>query len=353
MNPSQPDKLLSADNGAGIIGDTQQIASALGTNQSTALPLLIGVGSRQSLNLWFDVYTVVAGSAMRVADETSDFTGNITESANISFKGPARSALSGTQVLLGQFQVKVFDGIAPANPPDSDLNADPFSNITIMTESGPESRPALAVDPTVPTRFAIAANDYAARTVRISTTQDGGPTWHVSTLSRSALNQNFDTAENPSLAFDSSGRLSIVYTLANLSDSSNAVVITESSDGISFSTPAAITYHAAADQIIDSRPVIAIRRGSGRYVAWDSLSLSTLKYSIDLVRSEEGGVFGPVTTVVSDALVSSPTLALGKNQVYLGWDEWGFNSSPPYNTGGRLMVNIFSRRAEDQFQAGA
>src|ERR1051326_5263054 len=101
---------------------------------------------------------------------------------------------------------------------------------------------AVAVDPTVSTRFAIEANDYTAQTVRVSTTQDGGLTWHVSTLSRSVLNQNFDTAENPSLAFDSSGRLSIVYTLADISDASNAVVITESSDGISFGPPAVITY---------------------------------------------------------------------------------------------------------------
>jgi hypothetical protein len=77
-------------------------------------------------------------------------------------------------------------------------------------------------------------------------------------------------------------------------------------------------------------------------VAWDSLSTSTGRYSINLVRSEERGLFGPVATVVADALVSSPTLALSETAAYIGWDEWGFNSGPPHNTGGRLMMTSSS-----------
>ena len=56
------------------------------------------------------------------------------------------------------------------------------------------------------------------------------------------------------------------------------------------------------------------------------------------MRSEEGGIFGPVTTVVDNVLASSPALTLSKNTIYVGWDEWGFNSTPPYDTGGRLMI---------------
>jgi hypothetical protein len=45
---------------------------------------------------------------------------------------------------------------------------------------------------------------------------------------------------------------------------------------------------------------------------------------------------------VSNALVSSPALALTKNHIYVGWDEWGFNSAPPYTSGGRLMITSSS-----------
>ena len=100
----------------------------------------------------------------------------------------------------------------------------------------------------------------------------------------------------------------------------------------------AITFHPASERVIDSRPVIAINPRAGRFVAWDSVSLTTSLYSINVARSPEGGLFGPVTTVVRNGQVSSPALALGKHVVYIGWDEWGFNSSPPYNAAGRLMI---------------
>ena len=70
-----------------------------------------------------------------------------------------------------------------------------------------------------------------------------------------------------------------------------------------------------------------------------------------MARSEERGLFGAVTTVVADALVSSPTLALSKTAVYIGWDEWGFDSRPPYNTGGRLMMTSAPIEGSTNFSA--
>ena len=240
--------------------------------------------------------------------------------------------------MIGQYQLLISDGIAPAVPPDSNFIGDPLSNAGVITGPGVQSRPTVAVDPIIPRRIAVAANDYATRSVRVSTSQDGGLTWHATTLSRTVLNQNFVTAGNPSLAFDSLGRLSVAYTLANPFDSANAVVVSESTDGINFNPPMAITFHPASERVIDSRPVVASNPRAGRFVAWDSLSLTTSLYSINVARSPEGGLFGPVTTVVRNGQVSSPALALGKHVVYIGWDEWGFNSSPPYNAAGRLMI---------------
>jgi len=331
LDPAHPDRLTSADNGGGVAGDNQNIGvSSLASGKSTPVSFRVGLGSRQPFALYVDLYTVLSGSADTASDAAS-FKARLFRTAEAADPAP------GVPVLIGRYQLDPLVAI-PSPPPVSDFTSDLLSNVGVITGPGPQSGPAVAVDPIVSTRIAVASNDYVAGTVRVSTSTDGGKTWHSTTLSRTVNNQDFYTAQNPSLGFDSSGKLSVVYTLANLNDSANAVVISESSDGIHFNPPSALTFHLASDRIIDNRPVIAIKSGAGRYVAWDTFSTATLQYSINLVRSEEGGVFGPVTNVVSNALVSSPALALSKNIVYVGWDEWGFNSIPPYNTGGRLMI---------------
>jgi hypothetical protein len=163
------------------------------------------------------------------------------------------------------------------------------------------------------------------------------------------LAENFTTAQNPSLAFDSRGKLSIVYTLSFQNQATNAVVISESTDLRNFVGPSVVSFRQQLDGIIDSRPVIAIAPSGDRYVAWDSFSFATLRYSINL-RSEANGVFGPTITVLENGLVSSPALALSKSDVYIGWDDWGFNSTSIDN-GGRLMVTSSPLGAKLDFDA--
>src|SRR5207253_8681667 len=63
-NPAQPDVLLSANNGAGVVGDIQTLSvGPLGTSQSTPVFLLIGVGSRQPFTIYIDLYAALTGSA--------------------------------------------------------------------------------------------------------------------------------------------------------------------------------------------------------------------------------------------------------------------------------------------------
>src|SRR6267142_526113 len=253
--PSQPNVLLTADNGFGHVGDVQKLAiESLGPGASVPLSFLVGIGSRQQFSIFVDFYAVQQGSAAAPEDA--------------GLKELSLAASAGKTTWLQRFGFEV-----------SETSQDSGS---VIAGAGPQSRPAIA--------------------------------------------------------FDTLGRLSVVYTLSNLADSANAVVISESSDGVNWSSPTAISSHLASEGVIDSRPGIAIRFRAGRYVAWDSFSTRTGRYSINVARSEERGLFGAVTTVVADALVSSPTLALSKTAVYIGWDEWGFDSRPPYNTGGRLMM---------------
>ena len=353
QNP-QPNKLTNATTCSGVAGtptcaggagDTQNIALSLGAGSPVGLPLVFGLSERRSFNFLFDVYTVLPGPAALSATEStkSDASGvfNVFKALQGLYDVPTKAddtAQPGVRVLLAQYQLQVADP-GPTQPRgDADFNSDPLGNMPIVTGPGPQSRPAVAVDPLVPTHMAIAANDYATQTITVNTSLNGGLTWHGTTLARSVLNQTFAAAAAPALAFDSHGRLSVVYVLANPFNAVNAIVISESSDGVNFSPPVPISFHPASDGIIDSRPAIALRADGGRYVAWDSASTATLRYSIKIARSDEGGVFGPVTTVVEDGLVSSPALALSSKAVYVGWNDWGFNSNAAFDTGGRLMI---------------
>src|SRR6266478_1909449 len=328
-----------------MVGDRQTLTMGPLPHDGTAEvypPLVIGIGSRQPFELYVDLYTSPLVSPMMASDS------GVLKAAPDN--APGR--------LLGRFKFSVFE--ATLNPPGTGPlvsvppvppgpNPGPSGNVGVITGPGSQSRPAVAVDPILPAHMAVASNDSASGSVRVSTTQNSGETWYTTILSRTLGNQTFFGAQDPSLAFDSLGKLSVVYTLSNLNDSSSAIVISESSDGINFNPPAAISFHLASDQIIDSRPVVAIKSGAGRYVAWDSLSLATSRYSINLARSEEGGLFGPVTTVVSNSLVSSPALAVNKSRVHIGWDNWGFNSVPPYKTGGSLMMTSSPNGAQLNF----
>jgi hypothetical protein len=111
-----------------------------------------------------------------------------------------------------------------------------------------------------------------------------------------------------------------------------------------FNPPVALSFHPPEENVIDSRPVIAISPGRGRYVAWENFGSS-----IRIVRSEEGGLFGPPATVVSNALVTAPAIAISSDGVHVGWNEWGYSSEPPYNSGGRLMLASASRDRELEF----
>src|SRR5207237_9406185 len=39
-------------------------------------------------------------------------------------------------------------------------------------------------------------------------------------------------------------------------------------------------------------------------------------------------------------------------RVYIGWDDWGFNSSPPYTSGGRLMITSSRHGGQGQQEQG-
>jgi hypothetical protein len=320
VNPAQPNRLLSADNGAGDVGDIQTLPlSTFGTSQTTDTVFDIGLGSRQPFSISVALYAVPPIFGLTTEGE--------------SFKGKNNAAAGSVGNLVGVFNFNVSEEvISSLSRPGKPEEFGTITNIGVLTGPGPQSRATIAIDPVLPRRMAVASNDSGGKVI-VSTTEDGGQTWRPTRMSHSLGDVNFFNAQSPSIAFDKFGRLSVVYVLANMNDAANAVVISESVDGINFAPPSAIVSHTAAENVIVSRPVIAINSRGGRYVAWENFGSR-----INVVRSEEGGLFGPPITVVSNSQVSSPTIAIGKTDVHIGWNEWGFNSKSPFQTGGRLMM---------------
>jgi hypothetical protein len=229
-NPAQPDKLLSADSGAGLPGDSQSLSLSNGfaSAASTNVIFNIGLGSRQQFTFVVELYGYLMGSSLTADDRAAKFN-------NAAVKPIIPE-------LLGRFAFRV-----PAGGP----GAIPVSNVGVIAESG-QSRPAVAISPVSSSRMAVAANDSNGNVI-VSTTDDNGTTWRSTAMSRTVGGIDFLNARNPSVAFDFKGRLSVVYSLSNMNDDANAIALAESIDNVNFTSPFAITLHKAGDNIIDSR----------------------------------------------------------------------------------------------------
>src|SRR5205807_10668748 len=141
---------LSANNGAGVVGDIQTLSvGPLGTSQSTPVFLLIGVGSRQAFTIYIDLYAALTGSAS-------------TALSDGVLKG--KSAAVPAKTIVGQYQFEISEAGDAATRHVS-FTAAPISNLAVISGAGSQSRPAVAVDPLIPNRVAVASNDYEKRTV--------------------------------------------------------------------------------------------------------------------------------------------------------------------------------------------
>lgn len=316
LDPTRPNRLLSADNGAGVNGDLQTVStSGISSGGSIPVTFNVGLGSRQTFNFFVNLY-----------NNTSN---------------------RGAQSSIAQYQFTISEGRTTSaltkadsnNQFDLTLNTQTADNAALISGAGAQSRPVTAIDANNNNRIAVVANDLNTRKVVLKTTQDGGSSWTTATLPQTVNGTNYFTAQNASLAYDAAGKLYLAYTVGNLNDAANALVVTSTLDGTNFDPLKVLTQHSATEKVIDSRAVIAISSTNAIYVAWDSYTTSSHNFSIKVASAISGGVFRTPLSVVT-GMVSSPALAISKSGiVYLGWNNWGFSSQAPlYNTGGRIMV---------------
>ncbi|MBX7223663.1 MAG: putative Ig domain-containing protein [Blastocatellia bacterium] len=291
-----PNRLKTADNGAGAVGDIQTVAGGLGTGASTPVTFVIGVATtRVPFQFYIDLYGVSA-----------------TNPGNRPL-GTYRFEVGGTTAgrLVESEPVLNFD--------DGSGTWQQAANTALIGGIGPQSSPVVAVHPKNTLQMAVAANDYTSRTVAVRLTGDGGSSWRTMALSRTLGGEQFYTAQEPVAAYSPGGELFVVYTLANLTDATNALVLVRDNDRLTFSAPRALALHAASEGTFACRPALTFDNAGQPVVAWESVVGATGLRTIRLARLVGTSV---VTSNVRQGFVSQPTVAVTANGICVGWNEW-------------------------------
>ncbi|MBX7218566.1 MAG: hypothetical protein K1Y36_01355 [Blastocatellia bacterium] len=303
LAPGQPYTLLTADNQAGLPGDVQTLPlGTLGGGQTYPVTFTVGIaGARQPFRIDVALYAATNNSPR------PDFVGRYQFVVNQNqFSNPKGAVLDGR------------DGTVVPNAP--------FDRESLMIGgNGAQSSPVAISNPKNPLQMAVACTDYASRSISIRTTNDGGNSWQTTTLPATVQGVSYYSAQSPSLSYSGSGELFVAYTVANLTDSANAVVVARSTNGLSFGTTVLSSY-GATQVVYESRPTVAVA-GDGRvFVVWESLNPLKNTSSIIVARA-----FGPdlPRTTLRQGFVSHPTLAITPGGTVLaGWNEWdGKNQS--------------------------
>src|SRR5262249_22562435 len=144
--------------------------------------------------------------------------------------------------------------------------------------------------------------------------------------------QSFYTAQEPVVGYSPSGELVVAYTMGNLTDSANALVLVRTGDRLTFGLPTAIASHASAEGVFACRPALAFDADGQPMVAWESVTGTTGSGAIRLARLT-GKTF--VATTLRQGFVSQPTVAVTSGGICIGWNEWS-KSTP--NQVGQLMT---------------
>ncbi|MBX7221060.1 MAG: hypothetical protein K1Y36_14020 [Blastocatellia bacterium] len=184
--------------------------------------------------------------------------------------------------------------------------------------SGSQAGVRATVDPKEPRRMAVVANDYATGNVLVKYTEDGVG-WRQLALSRTVNGKTYQTAFEPSAAYDQNGNLMVVYVVADFTTNANALVLSQKlNDRLTFSPPVAMESHGAAEFVALGRPVLAVA-GGRPYVAWEEQTLAGTTHSIQLYDLAARRL-----VEIAAGKVSHPTLTLtSTGNLAVGWNDSG------------------------------
>ncbi|MBX7219978.1 MAG: hypothetical protein K1Y36_08525 [Blastocatellia bacterium] len=309
--PGQPYRLRSANNGAGVVGDTQTVPiGSLAPGGSFPVNFGVGIGGgRQPFQLFVDLYAVTTASPQGGRMGHYEFT------VNQQF-GTGKSGI--------QFQAV------------EDHQTASDGSTALISGIGVQTSPVVAVDPANPRLIAVAATDYLSQTVLVKLSQDGGLSWRTLTPLKNLGGQTYDSAQSPSLVF-SKGELYVAYIAGNLEDSANAVLVARLSDRLTFTVPTALASASATDFRFFSRPALAVTPAGQVVAVWETRNSFTETNTIEYrpVTATLGSLRQPVT--IATGAVGHPAIAATSDgSLLVGWNQWNAEKS---SEDGTLLVS--------------
>lgn len=232
-------------------------------------------------------------------------------------------------VVLGAGAFVVGDSLEPGGARLARANAPVNAGATNPLDIAAHNSPAVARDPTRPSRLVVAARvDTPSFSCSLHASADGGATWQARQLPMPAGQAEPPRCFAPDAGFDSEGTLYVSFvTLRGLGNTPAAVWVTSSPDlGRSFSPPA-----RAAGELAFQVRVAADRALVGRvYLTWvqadavGSFAFANTGNPVVAARSDDGGATWTEPARVSAsgrARVVAPSAAPGPdgrlNVVYL------------------------------------
>jgi hypothetical protein len=206
------------------------------------------------------------------------------------------------------------------------------ANVNVSRLPGPQTEPAIAVDPRNPQVLLAGSNSVGEGTMRIYTSSDGGGSWQTTTTHAAPEDPFASCASDPSVAIDSHGHQYYAFGRAMpcRADAPQRIYLT-TRDGPTgaWAEPALIAPLGRAH--LDDKPAIAVdnspgSRFAGRvYVAWTRVQRNA-SFVVLLSHSDDGGKTWsrPVRVNRTGKELSYASVAVARNgSVYVAWDDVG------------------------------
>jgi hypothetical protein len=205
-------------------------------------------------------------------------------------------------------------------------------NVNVSRLPGPQTEPAIVIDPNNAHVLLAGSNSITEGTMRIYTSNDGGAVWETSTTHAAPPRLLDSCASDPSVAIDRRGRQYYSYGLAapcGVDRPQRVFVLTRAGDDALWSKP--ILVAALGRARLDDKPAIAVDNSPvsgfpGRlYAVWTRVQRNA-SLSVMLSRSDDGAETWtrPVKVNRTGRDLSYASVAVARNgTVYVAWNDVG------------------------------
>jgi hypothetical protein len=205
-------------------------------------------------------------------------------------------------------------------------------NVDVSRLPGPQTEPAIAVDPHNPQILLAGSNSIEEGIMRIYASSDGGGSWQTSTADPAPTDLHSSCASDPAVAIDTRGRQYYSFDRAvpcEVDAPQRIFVMTRYGPDAHWSPPRLVAPLGRAH--LDDKPAIAIdnsrvSRHAGRvYLVWTRVQRNA-SFVVLISHSDDGGQSWsrPVKVNRTGSELSYASVAVSRRGVvYVAWDDVG------------------------------